>query len=145
MHHVIPRLKPGGRKTLQDGFETQGALLLFHNLIVLPKKGYEEFAQKKFPGSRFDLCWSKKHRNRLRPPLYFLLFLFSFLKTLYKGRDIARMELTEDMCQRSGREVVRARKLLGQVVVCRMGYSDAEVARFHGITTSAESLGQLTR
>jgi len=52
------------------------------------------------------------------------------------------MELTEDMCKRSGREVVRARKLLDQVVVCRMGYSDAEVARFHGITTSAVSLGK---
>jgi len=46
-HHVIPRLKPGGRKTLKDGIESQGVNLLFHNLIILPKKGYEQFTNKK--------------------------------------------------------------------------------------------------
>jgi hypothetical protein len=45
-HHVFPRLKPGGRKTLADGFETQGGNLLFHNLTILPKKEHEVFAKK---------------------------------------------------------------------------------------------------
>jgi len=49
-HHVIPRLKPDGRKTLKDGLETQGVNLLFHNLTVLPKKDYVLFVNKKFSG-----------------------------------------------------------------------------------------------
>jgi len=28
MHHVIPRLKPGGRKKLRHGLEAQGGYLL---------------------------------------------------------------------------------------------------------------------
>jgi REP element-mobilizing transposase RayT len=35
------------------------------------------------------------------------------------------------------REIVRARKLLSQVAIHRMGYTGAEVARFLGLTTSA--------
>jgi predicted transcriptional regulator len=33
--------------------------------------------------------------------------------------------------------LVKARKLLSQIAVKKMGYSGAEVARFHGVTTSA--------
>lgn len=50
-HHVIPRLKPGGRKTLKDGLITQGVTLLFHNLIVLPKKAMNYLQIKKIPGA----------------------------------------------------------------------------------------------
>jgi hypothetical protein len=39
MHHVIPRLLPGGRKKLFTGLEAQGTDLLFRNTeLVLPKK-----------------------------------------------------------------------------------------------------------
>lgn len=53
---------------------------------------------------------------------------------------IAKGEGVEASAIRSGvrkREVVRARKLLSQIAVRRMGYSGAKVARFLGITTSA--------
>jgi len=54
--------------------------------------------------------------------------------------EIAAAEGVEASAVRSGvrkREVVRARKLLSQVAVRRMGYSGAEAARFLGLTTSA--------
>jgi hypothetical protein len=41
MHHVIPRLLPGGRKKLIIGLEAQGTDLLFRHIgLVLPKKMY---------------------------------------------------------------------------------------------------------
>ena len=53
---------------------------------------------------------------------------------------IAKGEEVEASAIRSGvrkREVVRARKMLCQIAVRRMGYPGAEVARFLGISTSA--------
>lgn len=53
---------------------------------------------------------------------------------------ITRNEGVDASAVRSGgrkREVVRARKLLSQIAVCKMGYSGAEVARFLGLSTSA--------
>ena len=54
--------------------------------------------------------------------------------------EIAGGENVEASAIRSGvrkREVVRARKILCQIAVRRMGYCGAEVARFLGISTSA--------
>lgn len=68
-HHVFPRLKPGGRKTLKDGLKAQGYYLLFHNLIVLPKKSYKQFTDKKFSRGRFNSCRRVKHRHWLRSPI----------------------------------------------------------------------------
>jgi hypothetical protein len=31
LDQVVPRLRPGGRKKLRDGFETQGTVLLFRH------------------------------------------------------------------------------------------------------------------
>jgi hypothetical protein len=59
-HHVFPRLKPGGRKTLKDGLKAQGYYLLFHNLIVLPKKSYKQFADKKFSRGPFRFMQKEK-------------------------------------------------------------------------------------
>lgn len=53
---------------------------------------------------------------------------------------VAKNEGVEAVAITSGvrrREVVRARKLLSQVALHRMGYTGAEVARFLGLTTSA--------
>jgi len=53
---------------------------------------------------------------------------------------IAKGEEVEASAIRSGvrkREVVRARKMLCQIAVRRMGYQGAEVARFLGVSTSA--------
>jgi hypothetical protein len=42
-HHVIPRLKPGGRKTLRDGLEAQGTFLLFHQENSFTEKNKKFF------------------------------------------------------------------------------------------------------
>lgn len=75
----------------------------------------------------------KKEKETLR-----LLSGKSDLSTLLA--DISRKEGVEASAILSGvrkRNVVRARKLLSQIALCKMGYSGAEVARFLRISTSA--------
>lgn len=88
MHHVIPRLKPGGRKTLTDGLETQGRILLFHNLIVLPKKGYELLANKKIQGVASISAGVKNTDIDFDSLTIILKMLCCFLKITIQGRDI---------------------------------------------------------
>jgi len=38
VHHVIPRLKPGGRKKLPHGLEAQGGNLLFRHVDGFTEK-----------------------------------------------------------------------------------------------------------
>jgi hypothetical protein len=87
-HHVIPRLKPGGRKTLKDGLETQGLILLFHNLIVLPDKGYSQFTNNNFFQGAASIMPEEKHRHWPRLPNGYFCIV-SFIKRPYKGIQTA--------------------------------------------------------
>jgi len=53
---------------------------------------------------------------------------------IVKGEGVEALELRSGIRKK---EVVRARKLFCQLVVGKMGYPGAEVARFLGVTTSA--------
>ena len=56
------------------------------------------------------------------------------------GKEVTKGEGLEELDLRSGRrqrKISRGRRLFCQLVVGKMGYSGAEVARFLGVTTSA--------
>ena len=60
--------------------------------------------------------------------------LSTLLTEISNAEEVARSAIISGARTRN---VVRARKLLCQVAVCKMGYSGAEVARFLGVSTSA--------
>ena len=75
--------------------------------------------------------------------------LLTLAKRILKGEGIQESELRSGMRKR---EVARARRLVCQLAIGRMGYPGAEVARFHGVTTSSvnrlavsEEVGNLTK
>jgi REP element-mobilizing transposase RayT len=60
--------------------------------------------------------------------------LETLLANVATGEGVAASEIRSGLRRR---DVVRARKLMSQIAVRRMGYSGAEVARFLGVSTSA--------
>ena len=60
--------------------------------------------------------------------------LESLARDISEGEEVDKAELRSGLRKKT---VVKARKLLCQIAVKRMGYSGADVARFLGITTSA--------
>jgi hypothetical protein len=84
-HHVIPRLKPGGRKTLKDGFETQGVNLLFPKLDSFTEKKQQKICtQKKF--AEWPLRLLPEGKTPVSASIFPSLFLYCFfIKNTIQG------------------------------------------------------------
>ena len=136
-HFVEEGVKGGDRPDLVGGGLIR-SLGGWSQVLSLRRAGGKVFSDERILGSSefvksaiSDVDAKTKETLRLHLKIS---DLESLARDISEGEEVDKAELRSGLRKKT---VVKARKLLCQIAVKRMGYSGADVARFLGITTSA--------